>query len=135
MQVLQPLPAVELATPGGTADLAAVAFPVREHLDGAHLPRSVDTDAVSDHVLPPEDLVDEHVAEDVIAAHRLPCPQRTVRGLWAGELRYRLLLVRVQRQEHFVEAIRLSKKATLRRIDGQVVSGDRHLGGGHGESS
>jgi hypothetical protein len=58
-----------------------------------------------------------------------------VRRLWASELRHRLLLLRVQRQDNLIEAICLRKEATLDPIDGQVVSGDRHLGGWDNESS
>jgi hypothetical protein len=46
-----------------------------------------------------------------------------------------LLLVRVEGQHHFIESIRLSEKATLRRVDGHVVSRNGHLGGRDDEGS
>ena len=55
--------------------------------------------------------------------------------LWSSKLRYGLLLVRIQGENDLVETVRLGKKASLRCIDGQVISRDSHLGRWNEESS
>ena len=134
-KVLQTLAPVELMAPSRPPNFAPMTFPVGKHFDRGHLARGVDRDGIGNHVLASEDLVHEHVPDDVIAAHRLPSPQRAMRGLRPRQLGDGLLLVRVQGQNHLLKAVRLAEKAALGRVDGHVIGRDSHLGRRNDERS
>src|SRR5271154_1413823 len=79
VQILQPFTPVELVAPGGATDFTAMALSIGQDLERPHSTRRINPYCICDHVLPPEDLVHEHVAQQVIAAESLPCTQRAMR--------------------------------------------------------
>src|SRR5262245_32611973 len=82
-QVLQALAPIELVPPGRTPDLTAVTLAIGKDFQGSHTPRVVDPNRVGNHVLPSEDLVHEHVTQQVVPPHGLPGSQRAMRRLRA----------------------------------------------------
>ena len=123
-----------LRPPGVPSNFASVALPVGEDLQSPHAAGTIDTDRVGDHVLAPEDLIDEHVTQQIAALQGLPGAQRPMGRLRAGKTCHRRLLRGTQRKDELIEAIRVTEQATLSGIDGHIVRGNCHLRRGGEES-